>query len=413
MHSLVLVALMTWAQGGAMTLAEIDAEALVNNSEIRSLSQQSRQAESRVGSAAAVDDPQFGYRAWGTPILEPWNLNQTQHMFMFTQNVPARGKRELKYLIASDDAEIQALFVEAKKREVIGQVHRAFYRLLRTYDQIRLHHDQVALAEQVINATRIQYTAGTIPQKDVLQAGLAYTRLTEHLIMFEREADSSRAELNALMGREPDEPLEIQGEYAIVDQLPSQEQLLAVALRNRPELLALEVMQKQRTRKVQLAEKGRNPDYTISAGYMLMPSGSMNRNGLLAEFSMSLPWLNRSKHDSEVLQAQEESAGIVAEYQRQRAAISREIREAAIRAESARKIVDLYRTILRPDIQNLAKATTVAYQTNQAELLSILDTQSTSIDAEYAVFDALTEYEQSIADLERAIGAPLSERKPL
>jgi cobalt-zinc-cadmium efflux system outer membrane protein len=413
MHSLVLVALMTWAQGGAMTLAEIDAEALVNNSEIRSLSQQSRQAESRVGSAAAVDDPQFGYRAWGTPILEPWNLNQTQHMFMFTQNVPGRGKRELKYLIASDDAEIQALFVEAKKREVIGQVHRAFYRLLRTYDQIRLHHDQVALAEQVINATRIQYTAGKIPQKDVLQAGLAYTRLTEHLIMFEREADSSRAELNALMGREPDEPLEIQGEYAIVDQLPSQEQLLAVALRNRPELLALEVMQKQRTRKVQLAEKGRNPDYTISAGYMLMPSGSMNRNGLLAEFSMSLPWLNRSKHDSEVLQAQEESAGIVAEYQRQRAAISREIREAAIRAESARKIVDLYRTILRPDIQNLAKAATVAYQTNQAELLSILDTQSTSIDAEYAVFDALTEYEQSIADLERAIGAPLSERKPL
>ena len=129
--------------------------------------------------------------------------------------------------------------------------------------------------------------------------------------------------------------------------------------------------------------------------------------------TMSLPWLNRSKHDSEVLQAQEESAGIVAEYQRQRAAISREIREAAIRAESARKIVDLYRTILRPDIQNLAKAATVAYQTNQAELLSILDTQSTSIDAEYAVFDALTEYEQSIADLERAIGAPLSERKPL
>jgi len=413
MHSLVLVALMAWAQGGAMTLAEVDAEALANNQEIRNLSQQSRLAESRVGSAAAVDDPQFGYRAWGTPILEPWNLNQTQHMFMFTQNVPARGKRELKYLIASDDAEIQALLVEAKKREIIGQVHRAFYRLLRTYDQVRLHHDQVALAEQVIDATRIQYTAGKIPQKDVLQAGLAYTRLTEHLIMFEREGDSSRAELNALMGRAPDEPLEIQGEYTLVDQLPSQEQLLATALRNRPELLALEVMQKQRTRKMQLAEKGRNPDYTISAGYMLMPSGSMNRNGLLAEFSMSLPWLNRSKHDSEVLQAQEESTGIVAEYQRQRAEISREIREAAIRAESARKIVDLYRTILRPDIQNLSKAATVAYQTNQAELLNILETQNTSIDAEYAVFDALTEYEQSIADLERAIGAPLLERKPL
>jgi outer membrane protein, heavy metal efflux system len=413
MYSFVLIAALAWTQTGAMSLAEVAAETLANNPEIRSLEQQTRLAESRLGSAAAVDDPQFGYRAWSTPILQPWNLNQTQHMFMFTQNVPARVKRELKYLIACDDAEIHALLVEAKKREVIGKVHQAFYRLLRTYDQVRLHHDQVALAEKVIEATRIQYTAGKVPQKDVLQAGLAYTRLAEHLIMFERDADSARAELNALMGRPPDEPLEVQGEYAVIDQLPSQEQLLAIALRNRPELLALEVMRKEGTHKVQLAEKGRKPDYTISAGYMLMPSGSMNRNGLLAEFSMSLPWLNRSKHDSEVVQAQQESAGTEAEYQRQRAEISREIRDAFIRADSARKIVSLYRTTLRQDIQNLSNATTVAYEANQAGLLSILDTQSMSIDAEYALFDALTEYEQSIAELERAIGAPLSERKAL
>jgi cobalt-zinc-cadmium efflux system outer membrane protein len=164
---------------------------------------------------------------------------------------------------------------------------------------------------------------------------------------------------------------------------------------------------------VQLAEKGRKPDYTISAGYMLMPSGSTNRNGLLAEFSMSLPWLNRGKHDSEILQAHEESAVAETEYQREQAAISREIREALIRAEAARKIVDLYRTTLQPDIRTLAKAATVAYQTNQAGLLSILDAQNSSIDAEYALFDALTQYEQGIADLERAIGAPLPGRKPL
>ena len=414
MHSFVLIALFAWAQGSAITLAEVETEAISNNPEIRSLQQQVRVAESRLGSAAAVDDPQFGYRAWGTPILQPWNLNQTQHMFMFTQNVPAKGKRELKYLIASDDADIQALLVEAKKREVLGKVRQAFYRLLRSYDQIRIHHDQVALAEQAINATRIQYTAGKVPQKDVLQAGVTYTRLGEHLIMFERDADHSRAELNTLMGRPPDQPLEIQGEYGIVDRLPAQEELQTLAMQNRPELRALELMQKQGSRKVQLAEKGRGPDYSITAGYMLMPSGSMNRNGYIAEFSMTLPWLNRGKYDSEVRQAQEESVAVQAEYQSQRAAIAREIRDALIRAESARKIVELYRNILRPDIQGVSRAATVAYQTNQAGLLSVLDAQNMSIDAEYALFDALSEYEQSIADLERAVGATLpAERKPL
>jgi len=414
MHSLFLIALLTWAQGGAMTIADVEAEALANNPEIRGLQQQVRVAESRISPALAVDDPQFGYRAWSTPLLQPWNLNQMQHMFMLTQNVPARGTRELKFQIASDDADIQALLVEAKKREVLGMTRQAFYRLLRSYDQIRIHHDQAALAEQSITATRIQYTAGKVSQKDVLQAGVTYSQLAEHLIMFERDADSSRAELNTLMGRPPDQALDISGDYGIIETLPSQEELQSLAFRNRPELLALEAMKKQGVHKVKLAEKGRNPEYSLSAGYMLMPSGSMNRNGWLAEFTMSLPWLNRSKHDSEILQAQEEFAAVESEYKKQQAAIAREIRETRIRAESARKIVELYRDILRPDIQNMSRAATVAYQTNQASLLSVLETQSASIEAEYALFDALAEYEQSLASLERAIGAPIpGERKPL
>jgi outer membrane protein TolC len=414
MYSLALIALMAWAQSAAMTLTEVRAEALANNPEIRSLEQQVRLAESRVDSALAIDDPQFGYRAWSTPLLQPWKLNQVQHMFMLTQNVPGRGKRELKYLIASDEAEIQSLVVEAKKREVLGAVDQAFYRLLRTYDQIGIHHEQVALAEQTISATRIQYIAGKASQKDVLQAGVAYSRLAEHLIMFERDADSSRSELNTLMGRSPEAELDVRGQYQLLVQLPSHQELMSLAIRNRPELLALELSQKQGSRKVQLAEKGRRPDYTISAGYMLMPAGTMNRNGWLAEFSMTLPWLNRGRHDSEVQQAGEEISVAQREYDKQRAAISKDIRDALLRAESARKVVELYRTTLRPDIQNLSKAATVAYQTNEAGLLNILETQNLSIEAEYALFDALSDYEQSLAALERAIGTPLpGERRPL
>ena len=411
MYSIVLLALLA---GSPMTLPEIEAEALANNPDIQAATYQSRLAESRLGTAAAVDDPQFGYRAWSTPLLQPWNLNQTQHMFMLTQNIPGKGKRELKYLVASDDIDVQRLAAESRKREVLAMVRQSFYRLLRSYDQIRIHHDQVALSEKVIDATRIQYTAGRALQKDVLQAGVAYSKLAEHLIMFEREADSARAELNTLMGRAPGEPLEVAGEYGIIETLPSQDELQSIAFRNRPELLALEAMQKQSTHKVQLAGKGLNPDYSLSAGYMLMPSGSMNRNGWLAEFSMTLPWLNRSKHDSEVQQAQEESAALQAEYAKQRATILKEIRDAIIRAEAARKIVNLYRDTLKPDLENVSRSATVAYQTSQASLLDVIETQSGSIEAEYALFDALTEYEQSIAGLERAIGAPLTaERRPL
>src|SRR5215467_6723499 len=68
-----------------LTLAEIEAVALENNREIRAMSERVRLARSGVTPATALDDASFTYRGWGTPLLEPWNVNQTQHMFMFSQ----------------------------------------------------------------------------------------------------------------------------------------------------------------------------------------------------------------------------------------------------------------------------------------------------------------------------------------
>jgi outer membrane protein, heavy metal efflux system len=411
MYSYVLLALLA---ANPMTLAQIDIEVLAHNPEIQSIGSQKRIAEAREGSALASDNPQFSYRAWGTPLLQPWNLNQTQHMFMFTENFRSRSKRELQFLVASDDTEIQAMAIESKKREVIALAHQAFNQLLRSYDQIRIHHDEVLLAQQSIEATRIQYTAGKALQADVLKAGVAYSRLAEHEIKLERDADSARSALNTLMGRPPDEPLEVEGSYGILENLPSQEALQKLAVSNRPELLQLDLMAKQAARKVELARKGLSPDYSVTAGYMLMPAGSPHRNGYIAEVSMTLPWLNRSKHDWEVEQALEEHNAILAEYQKQLSSISREIRDSRIRADSARRVVELYRDTLRPDTSSVSRAATVAYQTNQSSLVDVLATQSMSIDVEYALFNALADYEQSLADMERAVGASIpGERKPL
>ena len=111
MYWLVLLAALS---ASPMTLKDIEAEAIANSPDVRSAEHQARVAESKLGSAAAIDDPQLGYRAWSVPLLQPWNLNQTQHMFMLTQSVPAKGKRELKYLIAADEVDLQASIVEAK-----------------------------------------------------------------------------------------------------------------------------------------------------------------------------------------------------------------------------------------------------------------------------------------------------------
>lgn len=129
-----------------MTLAAIEATALENNREIRAMNQRVALAKAGITPAGAIDDPSFMYRAWGTPLLAPWNVNQTQHMFMFSQTLPASGKRELRYEIANQAVDITEAELEAKKLEVAARVRTTFYELLRNQDELRLHDEQVALA---------------------------------------------------------------------------------------------------------------------------------------------------------------------------------------------------------------------------------------------------------------------------
>ena len=390
-----------------LSLSEIETEVLENNPEIRLAQSQVAVSETRLPLATAFEDPIAMYRGWGVPIAQPWNLNQAQHMFMLSLNVPGRGKRELRYLIEAAGIDVVKFQVESKKREITARVRGAFFAFLRSYDELRLHDEQVELARQAIAAARIKYAVGKVPQQDVLKAQIALTRLVEHLVMFERDADLARSALNTLMGRDPSSPLEIDGSYSMLDAMPSTEELNKAAIDNRPELTALQAVIKQSQTKTQLAEKAYSPDMTISAGYMLMPSGSTNRNGAMAELSISLPRLNRGKHDAEIQQAQAEVNVYRTEYQKELSQVLQQIQAAKVQAESARRLVDLYKETLRPQAQVAFRSTVAAYETDRTDFLNLLDSQNMTLDVEYAYYRALADYESRLAELEAAIGTAL------
>lgn len=391
-----------------MSMAEIEAAALENNPEIRVMQERLRQVKAGVAGSLAVEDPSFMYRAWGTPIQQPWNVNQTQHMFMFSQTFPGAGKRELRFEAANQQVDVAEAEFEAMKLDVAARVRAQFYDLLRNYDELRLHDEQIALARQAVASARIKYTVGRVPQQDVLKAQVALTKLADHLLMFLQDGDLTRARLNTLMGRDPSTPLEVAGEYRSVEAFPPIAELQRLAVENRPELRAIKASIQQSETQVRLAGKNYKPDITVSGGYMLMPSGAANRNGYMAELGFTLPSLNRSKHDAEVAEAQAATNVQRAELDRQKSSVFQEIQEALIQANSANRLVELYRDTLRPQAQAALRATSAAYQTDQTDFLNLIDSQNTVLDIEYSYFRSLAEYDSRISDLERAIGTALS-----
>ncbi len=389
------------------TLEEMEAAALAANPEIRLAVRRVAVLEARQPAAGALDDPWVMYRGWGVPLRRPWDLNQAQNMFMVGRALPGPGKRSLRSQAATQEVEIARAELEAVRREVTARVRKAFYELQLNFDELRLHDEQVALARQAIESARIKYVVGRVPQQDVLKAQIALTRLVHHLVTVEQEGELARITLNTLAGRDPAAPLEVAGAYVALADLPSLFELEKLAEEKRPELVGARSAIERSQTAARLADKAYAPDYTVSAGFMLGPSGSTFRSAYMAELSFNLPWLNRRKHDAEIAEAQAELSLWQAELESRRIAAFREISQALVKARSAQRLVKLYRDTLRPQARAVLEATAAAYETDRTDFLNLLDGQNTALDVEFSYFRALADLEAEVAELERAVGAPL------
>src|SRR5579884_1026847 len=231
--------------------------------------------------------------------------------------------------------------------------------------------------------------------------------------MLEQDAELSRANLNTLLGRNPDSPLEVAGKNAVATQVPAFAELQQLAIQNRPELMASAAAIKQAQDETALARKQYTPDFSVNAGYMLAPNGSQFRNNYMIEGSMTLPWLNRRKHESEISEARSAIAQRQAEFDAMRIEVFRQIQESLVRANSAKRLVELYQNSLRPQSEATLRSTVIAYENDRTDILNLLDSQNTTLDVDYSYFRALAEFEQRMAELELAVGAPIPRSGPI
>lgn len=396
------------ATAPSMTLDEVERAALAQNPEIHLAARRVAAAEAHLPLAGALDDPQVMYRGWSVPLSQPWDFNAAQNMLMLSQSFPGRGKRSLRTDIAKSDVEQANDELEVARLRVRIEAHKAFIDMLHAQDEARIHDQHVGIAQQSIEAARIKYSVGKIPQVEILKAQVALTRLAEHMIRFEKDADLARAHLNTLMGRPPDTPVEVRGEYSVVAPLPSLESLTTAAMHARPDLAEAAAAEEKARKQQALAAKAMVPDFSFSAGYMLMPAGQSPRNNYMVEGSMSLPWLNRHKHDAEVSEATAALTEKSAETRAMKNAAISQISESLAEARAAQRLARVYQESLRPQAEQTLRAAVVAYENDQTSFLDLLDSQMTVVDVDLASIDAIAEFNMRMAELELAVGAPIA-----
>ncbi len=395
--------------GAALTLDEVERIALARNPEIEVAVRRVAIAEAHVSGAGALDDPSVMYRGWAVPLQQPWDYNQAQNMFSISQTLPGRGKLALRTSVAESDVDVAKAQLDEARLEVRVNTRKAFNDLLRAGDEMRIHDQHVDIARQAIEAARIKYAVGAVSQQDILKAQVALTALAEHMIRFDHDADLARSRLNTLLGRGPGTPLRVTGEYAVLDPLPQAQQLDDLALHVRPDLIEAQEAADRSHKEQALAKKSYLPDFTVSAGYMLMPPGSYMRNNYMVEGSMNLPWLNRRRHDSEIAEATAQVTEQDAELVALRNVAFGQIQEALVEALAAQKLAHLYRDELRPQAEATLQSSVIAYENDKTDFLDLLDSQMTVINIDLEWLQAVSDFDTRLADLELATGTPLEQ----
>ena len=398
------------AQDGMSLQGMID-EALKNNPEIQSARRKVESARARAGQSTYLEDPELTLQAWGVPLNHPVRFRSANPLILGVhQKLPFFGKLGLRGGIAAEEVKMTEEQLRTKELEIVNKVKSAYADLFMASKNIQIYNELLGLIRHTSTTAENLYQVGKAPQQDVIKALLEQTDLLNKLTWAEKDMTTSQAKLNTLLSRSPTAPLGPPQEPTLTPFSFQFSELEKLALQQRPELRALESNINKSEKAIELANKNKKyPDFMVGLEYWVAPDQNPKHMytpmvTLTIPFS---PW-TKGKHDYEIEEALAERQMAKSDLDAMKNMALFEVRDLSAKLEAARKSVSIYRDGLLPQAEQSFQAAITAYQTGQVNFITLLDAQRTIRDARMGYYKALVDYEQSLADLERAVGKELS-----
>jgi outer membrane protein TolC len=389
--------------GPPVALGELLQEALDKNPDLIALRAQVDVTRQRPAQERFLAAPMAEAQVWQWPFNSINPADTNMYMFMVSQDLPGRGKRQLRAAVAEKDVALAESDIAIRARDVVNQVKQAYASLFIARRAIQVHLDSVELLRQIADVSQTKYTTGRISQQDVLKPVVELSRLHADIIMFDEQARLASARINVLLNRPPETPIGPLVEPPEQTTLPATADLQRLALEHQPELQRARLEIERAEAELASVRGDYKPDFSLQGGYMLMPRMTDAWTARVGITWPKAPW-SRGKIDARVA---EQTAAIQAAKARAQAmenAVRLAVQEAYVRAKSAQDRAVLLRTTIKPQSQQTLEVSRVAYQTDRVDFQALIDNERVLLDVNLDYFRALSDFTQALADLERAVG---------
>ena len=374
---------------------------------LTSIQQQIAAQKKRIKPAGTLPDPMLNVavRNVGSPI--PFRSLGSEMMstagLVLQQPIPWKGKLKTRRMLAAERVAVLNNDFLRTYWKLRGDLEIQAFELAFLNEQMAILTESRTLLDQLIGISEALYSVGRGTQSDVLRARTERSRLDERIELTRRQLDNTtRLIIERYIG-DPQAVLPYIRPVETLPDIPPEAELYRLLESRAPEIAFIRARIRVQEIRSHLKYLDRYPDFALRAGWFSRGSlPDIYEVGIGLNIPIFAGRKQIPEYEAETLDL--ESLKRLLEDTRFR--LRWRIQNALIKARSARRLVDLYRTEILPQARADYEATLTNYQTGRIDFLNVMDRWLRWLNFRIGYYKQVTVYDQALAELESTLGRP-------
>ncbi len=247
-----------------------------------------------------------------------------------------------QFEVAQADARAARADVRVAGGDLVQRVMAAYFQVLQASDSVGIARLNQSGMQRQLAATIAQNRSGDSPRIDVSRAELALDNASADLEAAKGALDSARIALGSLLGVGPDLEIQPVASRSLSPLAASSPSLLTEAESHRPEILAAKARLQGARAELAVAESTRYPKVHLEGAYGWYANNpDLSYLGWEAEINVKVPLIDWDRSRSQIDAAKLRCAQARQDFDRQKLAVDRDVREAATQLQTAEAQVEL------------------------------------------------------------------------
>ncbi|MFA5199495.1 MAG: TolC family protein [Candidatus Omnitrophota bacterium] len=398
-----------------LTLADTILIAFKNNKDIQMQEAEISVAKADVLGAISPFLPQVNFKAGyarndkvlAENIFSGYENDNSAGVYL-SESVYSGGANTANLKKAELSLEAQKETLRAKKMDVEFDAKRLYYGLLLAYENERISRETLDQAIAHYENVKQMYKNGTASRFDLLQSGIQVSLLEPNLVKAKNEIDSLKADLNKLLGRKVDFPINIKEKLSYSFIGINENEFLKMAYLRRPEMqlksLGIDIDKWE----IKMAKSGYRPQIDLSGGltYRSDNLGNMftrKQGNWNAGISVNIPIFEGFSTKAKVDAARARYAQAKIDKDNLIDAIAVEVRKACLNLKESASIIQSQRSNVQ-EAREALRIAEVSFRNGVAINLDVLDSQVSLAQIQTNLASGIFDYLMALAYLDRSIG---------